>query len=188
MSETSLRWGLGLGALAAGIGLAAQLVGGWFRPPTTPTTIDREVQYVIVAGTLTLAALGIALGLAYYAGLRSERDRLAGEWASFGDRRRESGWSGTIVMAAYWLITTLVILLAPHHSGDPSVGTLAGQRLVLGLIFLAFGHGLGMLGSRAPAARSLLDNIASRPRAGAAQLEELTPAPGEPPTSHEANP
>jgi hypothetical protein len=188
MSETTLRWGLGLGALAAGTGLATQLVGGWFRPPTTPTTIDREVQYVIVAGMLTLAALGLALGLAYYAGLRSERDRLAGGSASVGDMRRESGWAGTIVMAAYWLVTTLAILLAPHHTGDPSVGMLATQRLVLGLIFLAFGYGLGMLGSRAPAARSLLDDISSRPRAGAVPIEEMSPAPGEPSTSHEANP
>lgn len=192
MSETSLRWGLGMGALAAGIGLVALFVSGWFQPPTSPTTVDREVQYLLVAGMVLLISLGLVLGLAYYAGLRAERDRPAAELSSFGDPHRESAWAGTIVMAAYWLVTTLLVLLAPHHQGDPSAGGVVGQRLILGLILLVFGYGLGAMGGRAPAARSLLNDIATRPRAQATPastpLDDASPAPGESPASHEGSP
>jgi hypothetical protein len=191
MSETSLRWGLGMGALAAGIGLVAQFVTGWFQPPTSPTTVDREVQYLIVAGIVLLISLGVVLGLAYYAGLRAERDRPAMESYSFGDRHRESAWAGTIVMAAYWLVTTLQMLLAPHHNGGSSAGAVVGQRLIVGLILIAFGYGLGALGGRAPAARSLLNDIATRSRAQAipasTPLDDASPTRGEPPASHEGS-
>lgn len=192
MSETSLRWGLGMGALAAGIGLVAQFVSGWFQPPTSPTTVDREVQYLLLAGIVLLISLGLVLGLAYYAGLRAERDRPAMESWTFGDPHRESAWAGTIVMAAYWLVTTLLVLLAPHHNGGPSAGGVVGQRLILGLILIAFGYGLGAMGGRAPAARSLLNDIATRPRAQATPtstpLDDASTAPGEPPASHEGSP
>jgi hypothetical protein len=194
MSETSLRWALGMGALAAGIGLVVEFVTGWFQPPTNPTTVDREVQYVLVAGILLLLSLGVVLGLAYYAGVRAERDRPAMESSSFGDPHRESAWAGTIVMAAYWLVTTLQMLLTSARSGGSSAGGLVGQRLIIGLILLVFGYGLGALGGRAPAARGLLNDIATRPRAqptpASTPLEDTSPAPGEPPAfyDHEGSP
>ncbi len=171
MQVMNLRWALWMGALAAVVGFAAQLVGGWFRPLTNPTTVDREVQYFVVAGTLSLIAMGVTLGLAYYAGMRTDQERGAQAPMSssgFGIEGREAAWAGAAVVVAYWLATTLVLVLAPHHPGDASVSDLLTQRIVLLVILVAFGYGLGALGGRAPAARKLLDEIASAPRSSLA--------------------
>jgi hypothetical protein len=192
MQVMSLRWALRMGALAAVVGFAAQLVSGWFQPSTSPTTVDREVQYVVVAGTLLLVAIGVTLGLAYYAGMRTERERASRAPSApngFGGEGRYAAWAGASVVAAYWLVTTLMLILAPHHPGDASVTDLLTGRIVLLVILLGFGYGLGALGGRAPAAHNLLDEIASAPRSSLAppggvttpvRTEDAGPAASEP--------
>ncbi|HEX9057987.1 MAG TPA: hypothetical protein VF818_10695 [Ktedonobacterales bacterium] len=165
MRETSLRWGLGMGAIAATIGVIAQLVGSAFQPHSNRATFDQAIKYVLIAGPLVLIALGVALGLAYYAGLRAERDRppkvstSPDELPPWGGERRDSWLAGVIVMAAYWLITSLYTFVLTSRTPGFTLDGFLTQKLVQGLIFLAFGYGMGALGGRAPAAHSLLDSI-----------------------------
>jgi MFS family permease len=179
MTDTSLRKGLGMGVLAAVIGLAALFVGSWFEPRTNPTTVDLEVQYFIIAGLLAFFALAAVLGLAYFAGMRTARDHSDEPSWSFGDTRREAAWSGAIVVAAYWLATTLAMLLTPHHNGS-TPSDIAGRQLVAGVVFILFGYALGAVGGRALAARNLLSEISARPRTSP---DRVTPTSGEPPSS-----
>lgn len=168
MRETSLRWGLGLGAVAAVAGIAAQLVAAQLMPSGKPAPFDVAIRYLIVAGPLVLLALGLAIGLAYLAGLRAERDRPAAPPPApdaippWGGERRDSALAGTVVMAAYWVLTSLYTLVL-NMGGAPNFGTFLSQHLVQGIIFLAFGYGMGALGGRAPAARKLLDSISLAP-------------------------
>jgi hypothetical protein len=168
MRETSLRWGLGLGAVAAVVGIATQLVAAQFLPHGQAAPFDVAIRYLIVAAPLVLLAVGLAVGLAYLAGLRAERDRppepprppdAVPPW---GGERRDSALAGTIVMAAYWLLTSLYALVL-NMGGAATFGSFLSQRLVQGILFLAFGYGMGALGGRAPAARKLLDSISVAP-------------------------
>jgi hypothetical protein len=166
MRETSLRWGLGMGAIAATIGVIAQLVGSAFQPHSNRANFDQAIKYVLIAGPLVLIALGVAFGLAYYAGLRAERDRppkvstsKQDELPPWGGERRDSWLAGMIVMAAYWLITALYTFVLTSRTPGFTLDGFLGQKLVQGFIFLAFGYGMGALGGRAPAAHSLLDSI-----------------------------
>lgn len=168
MRETSLRWGLGLGAVAAVVGIAAQLVAARFMPHGQPASFDVAIRYLIVAAPLVLLAVGLAVGLAYFAGLRAERDRPSEPPRApdavppWGGERRDSALAGTIVMAAYWLLTSLYALVL-NMGGAVTFGSFLSQRLVQGILFLAFGYGMGALGGRAPAARRLLDSISVAP-------------------------
>lgn len=185
MRESSLRWGLGLGAVAAVVGIAAQLFAAQFLPHGKPAPFDIAIRYLIVAAPLVLLALGIAMGLAYFAGLRAERDRpeepprAPDAVPPWGGERRDSALAGTIVMAAYWLLTSLYTLVL-NMGGAPNLASFVSQHLVQGILFLAFGYGMGALGGRAPAARKLLDRITVAPeQAGTASdtpLESTTGA------------
>lgn len=164
MRETSLRWGLGLGAVAAVLGILAQIVAAQFSPHGTAQPFEVVIRYLVIAAPLILLAFGIAVGLAYYAGLRAERDRppepprppdAVPPW---GGERRDSALAGTIVMAAYWVLTSLYALVL-NMGGATTLGAFLSQRLTQGVLFLLFGFGMGALGGRAPAARKLLDSI-----------------------------
>jgi hypothetical protein len=185
MRDTSLRWGLGMGVLSAAIGTGALLLGALIEPFKQVTTADAVALALFIRGMLVLISLGLALGLAYYAGLRVARayfqaltesaDSLETTTNSaiaslFGStvlgtsqNRRYAVLAGGLTMFCFWLITSMYIFVLPPT--DQSVapqGNLLNfieTRLLLGFIFVLFGLGLGGLGGRAPAARLLLDRI-----------------------------
>lgn len=182
MRAMSLRWALVLGGIAAVLGMLAAFVGTLVVPRSGLVDINHAVVVLLVAGITALLALAIALGLAYYAGLRVEqlRPRTSAQVDPDLDpaaERRDSALAGLIVMAIYWLATTLYgVISAPHTAGTDAsgAGSLLVQRLVVGVVLLLLGFGLGALGSRAPAARRLLDEIAAAPPA------TLAPSPAPP--------
>jgi len=184
MREMSLRWGLGLGAVAAVIGLGSQLLSGLLAPRGASTTFDQTFRYLLIAAPLALLTLGIALGLAYFAGLRAEHDRPPKEGAArpdpLSDDRRDSALAGAIVMALYCLFTTFLAVLLDLRTPTISVSTLLGQRAIQAVLFVILGYGMGALGGRVPAVRSLLDEISSpASEAHAATDSEVAPvAPG----------
>jgi hypothetical protein len=169
MRDTSLRWGLGLGAVAAALGIVAQIIGSQLSPRPGSSSFDSLIRYLLIAGPLFLVVLGVALGLAYFAGLRSERDlpedanaeEMKYQW---GGPHRDSALSGTVVMACYWLITSMYNFVLNLRPGGQRVGDFLVQHAVQGIIYLLLGFGLGAMGGRAPAARRLLDEIAIAPQ------------------------
>ncbi|HLJ80260.1 MAG TPA: hypothetical protein VKT52_02160 [Ktedonobacterales bacterium] len=193
MRDTSLRWGLGMGVLSAAIGTGALLLGAIIEPFKQVTTADAVALALFIRGMLVLISLGLALGLAYYAGLRVARAYFQALIESadsldtttntaiaslFGSsvlgtsqNRRYAVLAGGLTMFCYWLITSMYIFVLPPT--DQSVapqGNLLNfieTRLLLGFIYVLFGLGLGGLGGRAPAARLLLDRI-TMPRPPAA--------------------
>src|SRR5579872_1791950 len=204
MRDTSLRWGLGMGVLSAAIGTGALLLGAIIEPFKQVTTADAVALALFIRGMLVLISLGLALGLAYYAGLRVARAYFQALIESadsldtttntaiaslFGSsvlgtsqNRRYAVLAGGLTMFCYWLITSMYIFVLPPT--DQSVapqGNLLNfieTRLLLGFIYVLFGLGLGGLGGRAPAARLLLDRI-TMPRPPAAP----PPIPPIPPVS-----
>ena len=76
MRYATFRWGLGMGLVAAALGVFALLVGAFFFPIPIASTADSVAVAILVRGMLALLALGVTLGLAYYAGLQVERDRI----------------------------------------------------------------------------------------------------------------
>lgn len=182
MRDVSLRWGLGMGAVSAALGTVALILGSLVEPVQQVTTAEAAALAIFVRGIFVLVTLGVALGLAYYAGLRAERARLiedaepraddaavAGSVASEPNSRSVSVLAGGVTMFCYWLITSLYMFVLPS-STQPSTATLdvlsfVENRLLFGIIFVLFGLGLGGLGGRAPAARLLLDRIV-KPSAG----------------------
>jgi hypothetical protein len=157
-----------LGAIAAVIGILAQIFAAQFTPHGQPAPFDVAIRYLVVAAPLVLLAFGSAVGLAYLAGLRAERDRppepprAPDAVSPWGGERRDSALAGTIVMAAYWLLTSLYAFVL-HVGGATSLGTFLSQHVLQAVLFLAFGYGMGALGGRAPAARKLLDRISVTP-------------------------
>lgn len=191
MRDTSLRWGLQMGAVAAALGIVAQIVGSLLSPRPGSGSFDSVVRYLLIAGPLFLVVLGLALGLAYFAGLRAERDLPAQADAEelkyqWGGPHRESALAGTVVMACYWLITSMYNFVLAVRPGGLGIGTFLIQHLVQGIIYLLFGFGLGAIGGRAPAARRLLDEIAAAPPAAESASGEAAAVRAEPAGSVEA--
>lgn len=182
MSGASLRWGLILGAIAAALGIGAQVLGFAALPHAAGSAVDSVVGAVVIAGVLGLLALVVALGLAYFAGIQAERAHprtqrsAAATLLDPGVVNRGPGLAGLLVMALYWIGTTVygVIGNAPTGGNDPS--SYLTTHALLGLVFLAFGFGLGALGGRSPAARSLLDELAKGPPIAANYKPLPTPA------------
>lgn len=189
MRDESLRWGLGMGAVSAAMGTAALLLGSLVEPVQRVTTAEAAALAIFVRGIFVLVTLGVALGLAYYAGLRAERARLTEAAAQSTDGSASTAneqnprsvalLAGGLTMFCYWLITSLYLLVLPP-STQPSTAKLdvlafIESRLLFGIIFVVFGLGLGGLGGRAPAARLLLDRIIKSPFPAVAVA---TPAPG----------
>ncbi len=177
MREASLRWGLGMGAAAAALGAFALVAGALLSPISKTTTAMAVVFALAIRYGLVLVALGISLGFAYYAGMRVGRDRLLHnqvegnatpvDEASVRSDRLDAAIAGGLTMVCYTIITTLYILVLPPAQQSAATQTSVGQvlvsRLVFAVIFVAFGAGLGGLGARAAAARSLLDRIVVTP-------------------------
>jgi hypothetical protein len=187
--EASLQWALRLGAIAGALGLVAQIVGGRLVP-TGYTSIDKVAIGLLLDGMLLLFTLGVALGLAYFAGLRAEQARpRKGEQIdltlTWGGERRDSALAGAVVMALYWALGTLAgFLFAPRQPGAAGVTAFLNQHVVSALVDVLLGFGMGALGGRAPAARALLDEIAGKPEpftsatpGAPLQRDEPPPAP-----------
>src|SRR5215467_7447758 len=76
MRDATFRWGLGMGLASAALGVFALLAGAFFFSIPLASTADTVAVDILVRCMLALLALGFALGLAYYAGLQVERDRI----------------------------------------------------------------------------------------------------------------
>lgn len=176
MRDESLRWGLGMGAAAAILGTAALILGSLVEPVKRVTTAEAAALAIFIRGIFVLVTLGIALGLAYYAGLRAERARLSADAsleasppgaAGTQNQRSVAVLAGGLTMFCYWLITGLYMLVLPPSTQPPTAQldllSFAENRLLFGIIFVLFGLGLGGLGGRAPAAQLLLDRIVRSP-------------------------
>jgi hypothetical protein len=176
MRDATFRWGLGMGLASAALGVFALLVGAFFFPIPVASTADSVAVAILIRGLLALLALGVTLGLAYYAGLQVERDRIrhlleASEattalGASAQDRIG-SLIAGLLVTFCWWFGTTLTGYLLPllpetkSSAADPSQFAL---HLIWGGFIVVIGAGLGGLGSRMVAARTLLDRIMVSPQ------------------------
>jgi hypothetical protein len=170
--SATLRWGLLLGAVAAALGVGGQALGFATLPSASSATIDNAVGALVIAGLLGLVAFFMALGLAYVAGIRVERERpraAPSAEAALLDpaaANRGPGLAGLLVMALYGIATTIFgVVGGPHTTGPSDSSSFLATHVVLALVYLAFGFGLGALGGRAPAARRLLDDIAKAPPA-----------------------
>jgi hypothetical protein len=159
-------------------------VAAQFAPSGPQAAFDAAIRYLVVGVPILLVALALALGLAYYAGLRAERDRPPqappppDALPPWGGERRDSALAGAIVMTAYWLITSLYTFVLNARSGGAGVGDFVSQHLLQGILFIAFGYGFGAMGGRAPAARKLLDRIIVPPE------ERGRPTDSAPPTQY----
>ncbi|MGH2514028.1 MAG: hypothetical protein ACRDHP_00070 [Ktedonobacterales bacterium] len=186
MRDIALRWGLGMGVLSAALGTGALLLGALIEPFKQVTTADAVALALFVRGMLVLISLGLALGLAYYAGLRVARtyfqivlasadsaetatntaiaSLLGSSVLGTSPDRKFTVLAGGLTMFCYWLITSMYIFVLPptDQSVSPQGNALnfIETRLLLGVVYVLFGLGLGGLGGRAPAARLLLDRIA----------------------------
>lgn len=196
MRQTGLRWGLIMGGVAATVGLAAQLLGLRFKP-TSGTDFSANFAGILVFDIAVLFALGIALGIAYYAGMRVEHERPPTPSAEmdplrWGGERRDSALAGAIVMACFWLVTTLAaVALGQYASGAGGLTDYLTRRIIALVLFVVLGFGLGAWGARARIARNLLDQIAvtpTTPRVNDGTLHSNIPAtPGESTAESEGN-
>ena len=182
MLGAGLRWGLLFGGIAALLGAGAQVLG--YSLLTRANQADGAVGSLLITGLLGLLALAIALALAYVAGILVERDRprtaLSDEAKLLdpGVVNRGPGLAGLLVMGLYWIVTTVVgVAAGARLNGPADSSSFLTTRTVLGLVLLAFGFGLGALGGRSPAARSLLNEIAKEPAASSAPPADLPPPP-----------
>ncbi|HLZ23114.1 MAG TPA: hypothetical protein VKQ30_13420 [Ktedonobacterales bacterium] len=205
MRDTSLRWGLGMGVLSAAAGTGALLLGALIEPFKHVTTADAVALAVFVRGMLVLISLGLALGLAYYGGLRVARTYFQSLTASADSTettntalasllgssvlgtsliRKYAVLAGGLTMFCYWLITSMYIFVLPptDQTVTPRSNLLnfIETRVLLGVIYVIFGLGLGGLGGRAPAARLLLDRIAPPRQPAALKPAALPVAPAQP--------
>jgi uncharacterized membrane protein len=164
MREATGRWALGLGAIAALIGAAAQFVGGLFVPRQGVSSFSEIIRYLLVAIPIALVAFGLALGLAYIAGLQVERARPrtppSDEPPRWGNESIQSAFAGAIVMGLFCVFSALVAVLLNLRFPTTSTGALLGQRAVQTTLLVILGFGMGALGARSRAARTLLDEIA----------------------------
>ena len=175
MRDSTLRWGLGMGLAGAALGIATLVLGAFFLPIPQDSTAENVATAILIRGILALLALGITLGLAYYAGLRVERDRVrsGGASASSGDtasfqERSGSLIAGFLVSFCWWFGTTLtgyLLPLLPQAAGSAASLSDFEQRLIWGVLVAIIGTGLGGMGSRTIAAGRLLDKIVVSPTA-----------------------
>src|SRR5437868_2814798 len=117
MRQETLRWGLLMGLIAAVLGTLAFAIGALIAPLRLQTSAEAVAFAAFARGMFGFIALGIALGLAYYAGLRSERDIRRGRGAqpapgeTGAQAAAEMPWgerwnapsAGAIVMLCFWI-------------------------------------------------------------------------------------
>jgi hypothetical protein len=176
MRDATFRWGLGMGLASAALGVFALLVGAFFFSIPVASTADSVAVAILIRGMLALLGLGVTLGLAYYAGLQVERDRIqhlpeasaTTALSASAQDRIGSLIAGLLVTFCWWFATTLTGYLLPllpqtkSSAADPSQFVL---HLIWGGFIVVIGVGLGGLGSRMVAARTLLDRIMVSPQA-----------------------
>jgi hypothetical protein len=170
MRDVSLRWGAGMGAAAAAIGVLARLIGLVLAPIPAYTTAETVVVSLAIQGFLTLGSIGAALALANYAGQRVERDRLAllalaaaeGQDAEPQAREDRSGslLAGLYVMLCFWFVIALYNVMGPPlQQGAGRQPLNVPVLLISGVIYALLGAGCGGLGGRSVAARQLLRGV-----------------------------
>lgn len=183
MRETQLRWGLGTGLAGGVIGVLALVVGSVLEPLSSRNVGPEALAIMLfVRGVLVLISLGIALSLAYWAGMHVALDHahLAATPAGALDRT-QAALAGGIALLCYWLFTTIYIYAAALLGPRTPLLAFVESRLVFGAICVVLGAGLGGLGARAAGAHALLDRLvaASTARASAGASAESS-APSDP--------
>lgn len=185
MRQVSLRWGLGMGAVAAALGVISLLIGlaltSFQQPGMDPTGL---VVVILVRAVVRLLFFGMAGGLAYYAGYRFERARALAreELAAEPDpqqNRMEAVLVGGLVLLCDWVVQTAFIYVTGMSGAQPNVFAFLGSQLVLGAICVLFGAGLGGLGARDVATRDTLRKLALTPAP-----VPTPPAPPDAPAGH----
>jgi hypothetical protein len=188
---TGLRWGARMGAFGAALGVASYLIGALLVPwKPTQATAEAVALVVFVRSLFVLVALGVTLGLAYYAGLRVGRERHSQHQADIPpveatvpDKRLDAVLAGTIVMLLYWFVTSLyVYAFPPFGQRDASLQTLGG-RFLLGLLFICLGAGLGGLGARTASTRRLVERVIIVPAPPVPVVSAPVAPADEPPTA-----
>jgi hypothetical protein len=195
MRDMSLRWGFGLGAIAAAIGAMAQLLSAVFGPIPANTTADLLVIALLIQGVLSLVALGVMFAISYLAGQRTERDRqreyvLEGGEGTAAPDRSSAVLAGGVVAICYWFVTTLIQFLVPATQQAATnrldVKTFLIQRLIFGVFCVLLGAGMGGLGARSVVARQLMQSVVKpaypAPRATIATPPAVPPPPATPPS------
>ncbi|MGZ6389284.1 MAG: hypothetical protein ACXWQZ_08475 [Ktedonobacterales bacterium] len=185
MRQETLRWGLTMGLIAAILGTVAFAIGALIAPLRLYTSAEAVAFAYFARGMLGFIALGIALGLAYYAGLRSERDvrragaaqPISGEAGMpttqaaakvpWGEQWNAAN-TGAIVMLCFWIAATACAYVFPlSQPGVPQPQnqalTNAELHLVLLVVYILFGAGAGGIGGRWYASRIVLDRIIVMP-------------------------
>ncbi len=190
MHEVSLRQALTMAVIAAVEGIVALVLGAFVAPIPTHTDATQVATALFIRGFLTLLALAAAFGLAYFAGFRIEAQLgpsnaepssavasspLIAIFTTPGPRR-DAIYSGAIVLAAYWFLTTIYIAALGHTIGGIGVtsdtaGSFIFSRIVEGLALAAAGAGAGGLGARNAATR----RITQRVFRGPAMIEAAQP-------------
>jgi hypothetical protein len=174
MRDSTLRWGLGMGLVGAALGIVTLVLGAFFLPIPSYSTAEAVAAAILIRGILALVALGITLGLAYYAGLRVEQDRVRGDGVSASgtgasfQERSGSLIAGLLVAFCWWFGTTLtgyLLPLLPQTASSAASLSDFEQRLIWGVLVTIIGTGLGGLGSRTIVAGKLLDRIVVSPTA-----------------------
>ncbi len=173
MRDMSLRWGFGLGAIAAAIGAMAQLLSAVFGPIPANTTADLLVIALLIQGVLSLVALGVMFAISYTA----------------PPDRSSAVLAGGVVAICYWFVTTLIQFLVPATQQAATnrldVKTFLIQRLIFGVFCVLLGAGMGGLGARSVVARQLMQSVVKpahpAPRATIAAPPAMPPPPATPP-------
>lgn len=185
MRQETLRWGILMGLIAAIIGTVLFALGVLIAPLRLETSPEAVAFAYFTRGMLGFIALGVALGLAYYAGLRSERDMRreratqmasgetgapatqAAATAPWGERWNAPN-TGAIVMLCYWIASTVCAYVFPlTQPGVPQPQnqalTNAELHLILLVVYTLFGAGIGGIGGRSYTSRLVLDRIIVMP-------------------------
>ncbi len=169
MRDASLRWGLKLGAAAAAIGIVLRLIGVVMAPIPAYTTAETVVVSLAVQGFLVLGSIGVALGLANYAGQRVERERQSlalapqdtpTEGPEARDERMGAVLAGLYVMLCFWFVTALYAAVAPPvQEGASRQAPNVTWLLITGVLYALLGAGCGGLGGRTVVARRLVRGV-----------------------------
>lgn len=174
-----------MGLIAAILGTLAFAIGALIAPLRLDTTAEALAFAVFSRAMLVLITLGISLGLAYYAGLRSERDvrrerapqltsgetgapaTQAATKVSWGERWNAVN-TGGIILLCFWIAATVCSYVFPlSQPGVPQAQDQAlanaELHLILLVIYVAAGAGAGGIGGRSYMSRVVLDRIIVAP-------------------------
>lgn len=171
LRQASLFWGVALGIAAAALSMLSLAVGDVVAPLPRTTTANTVVVSVFIRGLLVYVALGVAFGLAYFAGLRVAKDVAARRASENGgvaptldaqtvtQDRLGSVFAGGLVMLLYSLVYTAQVALFPANQANApktNIGQFLAIRFAFDFFFVLFGAGLGGLGARALQSRRML--------------------------------